>query len=79
MGDELSQLLMRHAVALSQLQVKRQLFHAVKRHQRGDGDQAAFARVQRRPLPDIVKQDAVAELRQLGGDIAERLLPGLGF
>ncbi len=75
----LGQLLTRHAVALRQLKVKRQLFHAVEGHQRGDGNQAALARAQRRPLPNIVKQDAVAELRQLGGNIAERLLPGLGF
>ncbi len=61
------------------VEVERQLFGVAADDECGDRDEAAIARAQLRPFPDVAEEDVVGEVGELVGEAAEHPPGGGGF
>src|SRR5688500_9412946 len=71
MRDELADLLARDAVGERALQVPGELVAAVQGHQRGNGDEAAIALGETRPLPDVAVDHGLRQLDEPRGHLPD--------
>ena len=72
--DRLDELDLGHAVLPRQCEMGAKLVGTVQRDQGADGDEAAIALGETRPLPDVAEQHVVGEFRHLRRDVAHQLL-----
>src|SRR6478609_9093209 len=72
--DRLLQLYFGEAVLLGESQVPDDLLGTARGDEARDSDEAAVPPRQLRPLPDVTEQDAVGELDELRGEVADGAL-----
>src|SRR3954471_15231942 len=71
-GDGLDELGLGHAVVAGAAEVEAQLVGVTACHQHGDSDEAAVAGGELGAVPDVLEQDVVGDLGELGGEVADR-------